>query len=317
MATYSIVHRTTYTYLNSVAVSHHSAHLRPLDNERQQCHRFDLEVSPRVENFAERKDFFGNTMHQFSIQESHRELIVDSRSEVTVEPLQIELGDFSPTCGQVREQVRKETAPEMLRALEFCYSSPQVPYVHIVEEFAEEFFKDDQPFLKAAMELSAHLYKTFTFDPRATDVTTPVEAFLELRRGVCQDFAHLMLACLRAHGLPGAYVSGYILTQPPPGQARLAGADASHAWVSIFLPGQGWVDIDPTNNLICSDQHVTVARGRDYSDVSLVRGAVTGGGSHDIMIEVTMTPEGEAIPVDVPAPLTETFIAQAQSQSQG
>lgn len=316
MATYSIVHRTTYAYKRPVAVSHHSAHLRPLDNERQQCHAFSLEVSPRVENFGTRVDFFGNTMHQFSIQESHLKLIVDARSQVTVQPLQVQLGDFSPTCADVRRQIHKETDATSRRALEFCYGSPNVPLADAVEDFSAEFLQDDVPFLKAAMDLSAHLYKTFAFDPRATDVSTPVEAFLELRRGVCQDFAHLMLACLRAHRLPGAYVSGYILTEPPPGQARLAGADASHAWVSIFLPGLGWVDIDPTNNRICSDQHVTVSRGRDYSDVSLVRGAVTGGGAHDISIEVTMTPEGEAPPQDLPPPLSQSKPLSVQRQFQ-
>ncbi|MFP4542360.1 MAG: transglutaminase N-terminal domain-containing protein [Opitutales bacterium] len=295
MATYEIQHRTHYIYDAPVAVSHHSAHLQPRTDARQQCHRFALTVRPAAEDVVERQDYFGNTVQYFSIQESHQELIVDSQSEVTVQPMLSLLPDLSPTCREVRAAVLDRTTEEALHALQFCYGSPSVPLAEAIEEFAAPFFADERPFLQAALELAHHLHGTFKFDPKATDVTTPVEAFLELRRGVCQDFAHLMLACLRSQCLPGAYVSGYILTQPPPGSPRLVGADASHAWVSIYLPGQGWVDLDPTNDLVCGEQHVAVARGRDYTDVSLVRGAVTGGGHHTIAISVTMTPEGERV----------------------
>jgi transglutaminase-like putative cysteine protease len=293
MATYHIHHRTTYRYRASVAVSHHSAHLRPLNGEGQECSDFSLTISPEPDDLTARLDYFGNLVHHFSIQEAHGQLVVDSRSVVTVAARETPLPELSPTCAEVREVLRTRFDEESLHALQFCFPSTAVPVAETIEEFALPFFPDDKPFLEAALDLAAHLHKTFRFDPKATDVTTPVEAFLELRRGVCQDFAHLMLACLRCADLPGAYVSGYILTQPPPGKPRLVGADASHAWVSIFLPGQGWIDLDPTNNLVCGDQHVTVARGRDYTDVSLLRGAVTGGGPHEIGIEVTMTPEGE------------------------
>jgi len=260
---------------------------------RQQCRDFSLTISPEPDDLIERVDFFGNRVHQFSVQESHDELVVDSNSVVTVEPREALLPELSPSCGEVREGVKSRTGEDSLEALQFCFASPQVPLSDAIDEFAAPFFADDKPFLQAALDLSRHLHETFKFDAKATDVTTPVEAFLELRRGVCQDFAHLMLACLRSQELPGAYVSGYILTQPPPGKPRLIGADASHAWVSVYLPGQGWVQIDPTNDLVCNDQHVVVAWGRDYTDVSLLRGAVTGGGDHEIGIEVTMIPEGE------------------------
>lgn len=170
------------------------------------------------------------------------------------------------------------------------------PAVDSVFAFADEFLGADRPYLGAAMELSSAIFRTFEFDPGATDVSTPVDDTLRMKKGVCQDFAHLMLACLRAHGLPARYVSGYILTQPPPGKPKLQGADASHAWTSVFVPGTGWVDLDPTNNLVCGDEHITVAVGRDYADVSPLRGAVVGGGEQEITIEVTMEPAGADSP---------------------
>ncbi len=159
-----------------------------------------------------------------------------------------------------------------------------------VEQFVEPFFRDGDDFLQAASDLATYIHTTFTFDPSATDVSTPVDEVLQLKRGVCQDFAHLMLACIRAKQLPGRYVSGYIVTHPPQGQPRMVGADASHAWVSIFIPGHGWVDIDPTNCQFCAEEHITLARGRDYSDVTLLGGSVIGGGAHTVHIEVTVTP---------------------------
>ncbi len=290
MVSYQIDHSTTYSYEFPVAVSHHSAHLKPLSTSRQQCRHFKLEIRPTTADLSERVDFFGNTMHLFSIQQNHPELVVDAHSEVSVVAPEIPIIEMTPTCDDVRSMLQEPRIEQYLSALQFSYASPFVPVSEELAAYAEPFLAPDKPYLQGALELASHIYNTCTFDPKATDVSTPVSAVLELKRGVCQDFAHLMLASLRSHKLPAAYVSGYILTHPPEGQERLVGADASHAWVSIFIPSYGWVEIDPTNNKICTDEHVTVAQGRDFNDVSMVRGAVTGGGEHTLNIEVTMSP---------------------------
>jgi transglutaminase-like putative cysteine protease len=180
--------------------------------------------------------------------------------------------------------------PALLRASEFLYDSPHVRVVPAVRDYAQASFGAGRSVLQVALDLNRRIHQEFVFDPRATSVSTPVETVLSERRGVCQDFAHLMVACLRAGGLAARYVSGYILTEPPPGQPRLVGADASHAWVSVYCPMQGWVDLDPTNNLTVGDAHVTLAWGRDFGDVTPMRGVILGGGEQEIEVRVTVHP---------------------------
>ena len=197
------------------------------------------------------------------------------------------------TCGELREHLRTRTDRASLLAVQMSSNGAKTFSNGAVEKFARKFSPDERPFLEAVLELNTTIFNDFQFDSEATDVSTPIDEILRLRSGVCQDFAHLMLASIRSRGLPGRYVSGYILTHPPEGEPRLQGADATHAWVSVFEPDLGWLDLDPTNNLICADEHIVVATGRDFADVSPLRGAVTGGGTQDIDIAVTVMPVEE------------------------
>jgi transglutaminase-like putative cysteine protease len=288
MALYSIRHLTEYTYQYPVTVSHHCAYLEPRNLSDQRCLGFELDVNPQAYDMRERVDYFGNRIRIFSIQETHQKLAIESVSHVEVtrqEPLLAMLGT---TCEQVLAYLRE---PASLDVAQFSYVSPRISYNSEIVEFARPFFEPHKPFAQSCFELAQALHRTIQFDAKATDVDTTVERFFHMRRGVCQDFAHLMIACIRSVGLPARYVSGYILTIPAPGTERLVGADASHAWVSIFDPNYGWIDMDPTNNCLCGDKHVTVAYGRDFNDVSLIKGAITGGGSHEVKIAVTMIPE--------------------------
>ena len=290
MPRYSISHVTTFHYSHPVAVSHHSAHLKPLTGGGQTCHRFDLEIRPQSVDMVERVDYFGNTTQLFSIQQLHEKLVVEARSTVSTEPFTPNLLDFRPTVAEAREHTRAASRSGQSDELQFLYGTPLTANAPAVQAFADRFFTADAPVADALWAMLRAFKEEFEFDPTATDVNTPILESLEKRRGVCQDFAHLMIAAVRAAGLSARYCSGYILTQPPEGSERLLGADASHAWVSVFLPDLGWVQLDPTNNVVCSDQHVLVATGRDYSDVTMLRGAVTGGGEHRLHVGVTMLP---------------------------
>ncbi|MGF1453234.1 MAG: transglutaminase N-terminal domain-containing protein [Opitutales bacterium] len=290
MARYEISHRTDYTYAMPVSVSHHATRLKPRNTPRQQCRHYQLHVRPEPMDLSERRDYFGNLVQHFSVQEMHRSLVVECVSEVSVEPVELPFADLTPSCAEVLELLEKRPADEALTAIEYRYASPSIEWDEPLAAFAEPFFPPDAKLLDCACALTASIYEQFTFDATATDVTTPVMEAFELGRGVCQDFAHLMIAALRSQGFAARYVSGYLLTESPPGAPRLIGADASHAWVAVWLPPYGWIELDPTNCQLCSEEHITVAYGRDFSDVAPIKGAVTGGGEHVIGIAVTVSP---------------------------
>lgn len=294
MREYEITHQTCYTYSAPVAFSHLRAYLRPIANSRQNVLSYSQTIIPATSELMERTDYFGNSQLHFQIDSRHKTLDITSRSRVQVTP-QPDIGDpaASITCAGLLKHLSTETDPNTLLAVQMSAPSVQTPPSAAVREFAAPFFTPERPFLQAALMLNAAIFSEFQFDGEATDISTPVDEILRLRRGVCQDFAHLMLAAIRTMRLPARYVSGYILTNPPKGKSRLIGADASHAWVSVYVPVIGWVDLDPTNNLVCADQHITVATGRDFDDVSPLRGAVTGGGTQTIKIAVTVMPAEE------------------------
>ena len=296
MAKYSIQHRTTYHYDFPVTISHHAAHLEPLSNDEQTCDLFDITVVPVSDEVESREDYFGNVMHMFSIQEMHQSFVLETESVVRVHAKAIDLSLQTCSCAEARDYLKSEHPRDILGVIEYCYSTDSTPDFPELREFASEVFKDNKPIGLAVLEMLDVFKNEFEFDPRATEVSTPISEVLKTRRGVCQDYAHLMIAALRSCGFSAKYVSGYILSTPPEGMPRLVGADASHAWVSIFIPQLGWVEVDPTNNLVCNNEHVRVAYARDYSDVSMIKGAVTGGGKHTIKVEVTMTPyEGKRL----------------------
>jgi len=287
---YSIEHQTRYEYDAPVAVSQHVACLRPRDLPGQRLCGYSLAVEPEAAGRTTRVDYFGNTVEQFTILRPHSEMVVRSRSLVAVADREIEPWREGPAWEEVSDTfVYRKGAPGRPEA-EFVFASPYVLVAAQSREYAAPSFAAGRPLLDAAVDLMHRMHRDFTFDPDATTVTTPVTRVLRERRGVCQDLAHVMISCLRSLGLPARYVSGYLLTDPPPGEARLLGADASHAWVSVLCPGRGWVDLDPTNDVVPEARHVVIGWGRDYGDVCPLRGSFVGGEEHRLEIGVSMIP---------------------------
>lgn len=287
-----VVHETAYDYSPKVKTAQHMAHLRPLHNGRQQLLRHSLTISPEPAQRTEAVDVYGNTRAFFSLQSAHEELKVVADSVVSTSAPALPTSEI--TWEAARERMRYHRGAEYDPACEFLFPSPYVPRHDEFLAYARPSFTPQRPFVEAARDLMARINADFTYESEATDVGTPALDALRMRKGVCQDFAHIMLACLRSLGLPARYVSGYLLTEPPPGQPRLVGSDASHAWVSIYVPaddGEGlWADLDPTNNRAPGEDYVTLALGRDFSDVSPMRGVIHGGTHHTLSVGVTVTP---------------------------
>ena len=292
-AHYQIFHDTCYHYDSPVSLAQQLAHLWPRECSWQRCTQRQLLISPQPSARRDELDVFGNPLTRLAFERPHDELQVNAR--LTVEVLARPSLDFnqSPAWELTRNALTYSSQPLPAELLEACRYRFQSPYVHLKRsfvEFSQSCFPPGQPLLLGVQALMQKIFSEFTFDAEATQVATPLVEVLERRRGVCQDFAHLMLACLRSRGLAARYISGYLLTRPPPGQPRLIGADASHAWVSVFCPVLGWVDFDPTNNVQPALEHITLAWGRDFSDVSPLRGVILGGGSHDPEVRVTVMP---------------------------
>lgn len=283
---YRIRHRTTYRYDTPANLCHNEARLRPLDLPGQRCLKWKLTIDPQPEFHRTRRDSFGNHIDYFSIQRPHPELIITAESEVEVLAAgQLPLETGGP-WDLLRDSLLASKDPASLDARAFALSSPLIPVTPGLADFARPDFAPGRCVLEAVSALNTRIFREFKFDPDFTTVATPVAEVLKNRRGVCQDFAQLMIAALRSLGLPARYVSGYLETLPPPGKAKLVGADASHAWVAVFVPGQGWLDFDPTNNVRPGERHITVATGRDYRDVSPLRGVTVGGASHSLKVSV-------------------------------
>lgn len=292
-AHYQILHDTCYHYDSPVSLAQQLAHLWPRECAWQRCTEQQLLISPPPTARRDELDVFGNPLTRLAFERPHDELQVNAR--LTIEVLARPTLDFnqSPAWELTRDALTYSSQPLSADLLEACRYRFQSPYVHLKRsfvEFSQSCFPPGQPLLLGVQALMQKIFSEFTFDAEATQVATPLVEVLERRRGVCQDFAHLMLACVRSRGLAARYVSGYLLTQPPPGQPRLIGADASHAWVSVFCPVLGWVDFDPTNNVPPALEHITLAWGRDFSDVSPLRGVILGGGNHDPEVRVTVMP---------------------------
>jgi transglutaminase-like putative cysteine protease len=285
--TYKIVHKTTYKYKHPVSLGSHVAYLTPRPGPHQTCKSHKLLVTPTPAELNERTDFFGNPSSLLTIIEPHEELKIESHSLVVVDgragwPQQ------SYAWDEVVRSLPEDLSEAGLDAYQFAFESPRIPLGAQFAVYASKSFPPGRPLTEALLDFTARIHNDFQFDSKATNVRTSPDEVLRNRRGVCQDFAHLQIACLRSLGLPAKYVSGYLRTYPPPGRARLIGADASHAWVSVYCPGTGWLDVDPTNNLIPSESHVTLAWGRDYGDVSPVRGVILGGRDHKLEVGVDM-----------------------------
>ena len=287
-----VLHETAYDYLPAVRTAQHMAHLKPATTATQQVLSHRLAIEPAPARCSEWIDVYGNTRSFFSLQFSHEALrvVADSVVATSAQPLPA----ASLPWEQAVERMRDHRASRYDPAAEFTFASPSVPRDDAFADYARPSFAPGRPLLEAARELTQRIHADFEYETSATDVNTPALQALALRKGVCQDLAQVMLGCLRSLGLPGRYVSGYLLTEPPPGQPRLVGSDASHAWVSVYLPaaeGPGqWVDLDPTNDRAAGEDYVTLAIGRDYGDVSPVRGVIHGGANHTLRVAVTVTP---------------------------
>jgi transglutaminase-like putative cysteine protease len=264
---YNITHRTTYTYFEPVSVCHNVLRLAPRNTAQQVCRHVAVKISPEPDTMREYEDFFGNKVIYFSIEKEHARLTVDVRSEV----------DIIAGLDGMRDSVEIR---------QFIFETPMTAWDEEIYHYARVSFQPGRPVLEAAGDLMRRIYTDFEFTPGFTTISTPVAEVMRERKGVCQDFAHLAIACIRSVGLPARYVSGYIETVSPEGAEKLIGADASHAWFSVYDPAMGWMDFDPTNNMIPGDQHITIGWGRDYADIAPMRGIILSSGSHGLRVSV-------------------------------
>ncbi|MEZ5816028.1 MAG: transglutaminase family protein [Hyphomicrobiaceae bacterium] len=303
---YEISHRTSYRYESTVTQSQHLIHLAPRASNRQAVQRHMLLIEPTPTWRHDFTDYFGNPTSALGIDNEHNELVMHARSTIEVSNRPAVDLERGKGWDEIAINLASTNHDIDLDVAQYALPSPATATEDAVVAYAEQSFSPGRPVLAVAWDLTCRIYDDFTFDSQATDVSTPVVEVLKNRRGVCQDFAHLALACLRAFRIPARYVSGYILTRPPPGMARLQGADASHAWISVWAPEAGWVDFDPTNKLITSDEHITYAYGREFADISPVSGVLLGGGQHEVDVAVDVVPiasglrgkdeQGEALP---------------------
>ncbi len=296
---YHIRHETRYHYDQPVGESRQLLRLAPRTLGWQRCVGHRIEVRPEPSQSRDFVDSFGNTVRALHFDADHDELLVHSESWVELQPRPLPELEDSPNWESVRDALRYRAGQhidrEALDATGYLYESTNVRLKRDFSDYAAPSFAAGRPLLAAVDDLMRRIFDDFAFDPEATEISTPVTEVFANRRGVCQDFAHFMISCLRTQGIPARYVSGYLLTRPPPGKKRLIGADATHAWVSVHCPGCGWIDFDPTNAVRPNLEHITIGWGRDFSDISPMRGVLLGGGGHEPEIAVTVVPEDEFV----------------------
>jgi transglutaminase-like putative cysteine protease len=288
---FNVTHITTYRYNAPVSYCHNIATLRPRKSKGQELLDYKIEIAPEPSELSERIDFFGNYITRFSIQTEHTTLKVITKSTIQRNYAQFHESFYSAACQSVTMNdaliALRGTHPEILDEKQFLLESIFIRKTDsAIKAYAEVSFKGNRSVFEATYELMQRIYTDFDFDAEFSTVATPIEEVMREKKGVCQDFAQIAIACIRSVGLPAKYISGYIETVPPPGKVKLVGADASHAWFAIFIPGFGWVDFDPTNNMIPKDQHIVVGWGRDYYDVPPLKGVVYGSGQSKLDVSV-------------------------------
>ncbi|XOV80346.1 MAG: transglutaminase N-terminal domain-containing protein [Aestuariibacter sp.] len=286
---YQIRHATTYSYAENVSLSQNHARLAPLHNELQLCHEYDIQVTPGADYQDEYTDYFGNVVTVFEVPTLHKTMVVTATSVVEILPRpQQGLFEYYLSWEQVRDLLQHPRDTMQLSAAEFALATPTTQATTEIRDYTLQSFTPGRSLIPACDDLMGRIFEDFSFDPAFSTINTPVKEVFLHKKGVCQDFAHLSLTCLRSIGLAAKYVSGYIETIPPPGVEKLTGADATHAWFAVFVPGLGWLDFDPTNNLKPAEQHVTLATGRDFYDVTPLKGVMFGGGAHQLAVAVDM-----------------------------
>ncbi len=281
---YQVTHQTRYAYQQMVTLCHNEACLLPRDEPGQRCLSSTVDINPRPVQLSERRDYYGNRVSYFAIQTPHTVLTVTAVSTLLLDSVPIPVD--SPPWEAVHAQVMTDISAAGLIARDMLLDSPFIKPDAVIHDYARAVLAPGQPLLEAVMQLTERIHQDFIYDPHSTTVVTPLSEVLHKRRGVCQDFAHLAIACLRSLGIPARYVSGYLETLPPPDQPKLQGVDASHAWFAVYQPGHGWVDFDPTNRQMRTDQYITTAWGRDYGDVTPLKGVISGGGPHELTVAV-------------------------------
>ena len=301
-----IVHDTGYDYASPVSLAHHLAHLQPLHDEHQRLQHFQLDIDPRPAQRRDSVDAMGNPQCHFSLTQPHARLQVRAASRVRVAARFDGLdADQSPAWDEVARSLQYVARAPLQPAVEYVLPSPYVPRLPALRDYAAPLFPPGRPLAQAALALMHRLHADIRYESLSTDIDTPLAQAFAQRRGVCQDFAHLMAGALRMLGLPARYVSGYLLTGAPQGGPVLVGADASHAWVQVWCPGTpgvpdtgpgaGWLDLDPTNALVPASSHVRLAVGRDFGDVTPLRGVIRGGGHHTLRVAVTTAETGPLV----------------------
>ncbi len=316
-----VTHETRYAYSPPVETAQHLAHLKPRTTPTQRLVSHALTVSPEPAQRSESPDVYGNARAFFALDSTHEELVVTAESVVeTSAPLLSPAAARELPWEEVRERFRYAKDARFDAAAEFVFPSHYVPRHDDFAAYARPSFAPGRPVFDAAMDLALRMHDDFRYDSGSTEISTPAIEALAQRHGVCQDFAHIMIACFRTLGLPARYVSGYLLTQPPPGQPRLIGADASHAWVSVYIPGAegpgDWAEFDPTNGRQPGEDYVALAIGRDYSDISPMRGVLHGGARHTLDVRVTVQPLEELRAEAAQAAQQVQTQAQTQTQTQ-
>lgn len=283
---YQITHTTGYKYSVPASLSQNELFLFPRHTMSQEVLSSTLDIVPKPQYLHNRIDYFGNTAHVFMVQHPHNELLITAKSRVKTTRPMYPVSEQTPPWEKVVEQLSRHRRPSELEAYQYVFKSPLIAPIPATLDYVLPSFPAGTPVLKGASDLMRRIYTEFEYDKAASTVETTVEQAMLHRKGVCQDFAHVAISCLRSLGLAARYVSGYLETLPPPGKPKLVGSDASHAWFAIYIPDFGWVDLDPTNNLFANETYVTVAWGRDYGDVAPVKGVVMGGGMHTLFVTV-------------------------------
>ena len=291
---YTVEHETRYAYTAPVSQSWQLGRLTPRSLPWQRLLSHSVQIDPPPDERHEAVDSFGNSVSHFGLHGAHRQLRVRMQCQVEVGERPVADTHSTLTVDEVREALRRPYGGVCdLNAARMAEPTPLVPLSEAARWYAEASLQPDRPWFEALSELNHRIHTDFEFDSGATTVSTSVDEVMQHRRGVCQDFAHLMLACLRGHGLSARYMSGYLLTHPPPGMPRLMGVDASHAWVGAFLPDHGWIEFDPTNDQLADRRYITLAWGADFADVVPLRGVILGGGMMQGMdVSVSVIPLG-------------------------
>lgn len=287
--TYKLIHKTTYTYTTQVNKYNGLACIQPLNNQRQKCTDFSISIQPEPTEINSRVDFFGNTLYYFTIATPHKELIVEAKSKVESSFRDMSLLNLKMTCAAVKAYFKNNFLINNDLGLYFT-KSHFIDWDQEIIDFAQPSFVPDVPLYQCVQDLCHRIFTEFEFNSRYTEINTPLRVVLKEKKGVCQDFSHLAIACIRSMGFAARYVSGYLETLPPKGKVKLQGSDASHAWISVYIPEIGWCEFDPTNDVVPQDRHIVTAYGRDYGDVVPLKGIIFSAGAHKLKVEVDVIP---------------------------